>query len=92
MFDKLRAKISKRRKPPKAPCRLVPEGDYELLKVIRIANAHGDSVEMPSPQSYCKEDQLNQVLYANAKILYLYYGLTVNEVIEETGVYIEMGK
>ena len=83
MFDKLRAV---RRK--KLPGRLVPESDYQLLKAIRIDTANGNPVVIPSPHEYDKIE-LDQWLYINATYLHEYYGLTINEVIETTGVYLQ---
>jgi len=81
LFSKIRQKISKRRKPPQSKY-VVPKSDYDLLKFIRIGVARGQNTII---------DRVHdpETLYRNARILHNYYGMDSQELLIQTGFWVE---
>jgi hypothetical protein len=75
--------FKKKLKPEQVKMFLVPIEDLELLKVIRINMAHGNTFTIFPPVSSNVEAFKN-----NAQILKESYGLTETEVLVETGFWL----
>ena len=85
----LRQQISKRRTPPhKCKVYEVPKCDYDLLKVIRLAQAAGQATTIMPLNELTGEDDKSWQDH-NAKILHEYYNMNSHEVLTATGFWVE---
>jgi len=79
---------------------IVPQCDYEFMKMIRIRTAQGEIVttfppeyfeerfsDIPSDKIRCINS--DEIQYGNAKILRDYYGLNEQDILELTGCYLQ---
>ena len=72
------------------PGRMVPEADYNLLRIIRITMAeHGTfTVDGTNLQG----DEQGRADRCNARVLHEYYDMSQHEVLVATGVWLEDAK
>ena len=88
IFDKIRKKISRQRKPPKKGV-LVPDIDADFLLFIRLRQANGEQIIIPPLSSTFEPELFGMWQEENAKVLHKYYNLSVHEVLIATGIVIE---
>jgi len=100
IIDYILNKISQRKKPqeqsqitnitvPLEKVFTVPECDFLLLKFIRTSTAKKMIVTVNSFESLTDENYKNAAYYHNAKILHDFYGMDRQEVLQETGYWVE---